>query len=149
MASIRFRILTEIARRLNLARPGTVPEFSLYSSKRANSQDHPTAAVYPGAEGIEPTTNRAGPLVSRQMAVIVEVRSAAENPFEEIDAALVWITSIMGGVRLSDSDGVLSQEVMEKQVQWRVASSDHGYVVAHLYLDVPYSTKVRDQELYS
>lgn len=150
MSTIRHRLIEEARRRLNLARPGNVPEFQAYAVRSVNSENLPFAVLYPADEDVAPVTNRAGPLVQRIATIVVEVRSAAADPMAELDAALDWITSVLGGVRLSVA-GIpnLTHEIMETKIQWRVAAKDLDYIAVFVRLEVPYTTAVRNQSTVS
>jgi len=150
MSSVRLRILQEAVVRLNDSRPPEIPEFKLMDALPTPDDDHPACVIYPGKEGVEPASNRASPLSQRTLRAICEVRVAGDNPIVTADSILVWITSKLNGVRLSTvADPRLSQEILEKDITWKIAQRNKPFMAVFVELEIPYTTKSSDQELVS
>jgi hypothetical protein len=91
MATLRKQIVDALVLALNTARPSGLPEATRLRQSQNEREAQPAISVYPGEETIKPATNRASPVVSRSLQVVVEARAAGDEPDVLLDPLLAWI----------------------------------------------------------
>lgn len=87
--SIRNDLIEAVIGALNASgRPSGIPAATRL--RLGQVEEDAAIAVYPGIEKIRPATNRASPVVKRELEVIVEYRVTGDAPDELLDPLVSW-----------------------------------------------------------
>lgn len=142
MATLRKQIVDVVLLALNTTRPAAVPEATRLRQSQVESSEQPTISVYPGDEPVRPATNRPGPLVARNLQVVVEARVEGDEPDVLLDPLLAWIEKAVP----SAISTLWHDDVQETLVhhEYKIGVVPHG--LARVTFVIPYQTRRNDPE---
>jgi hypothetical protein len=137
MSTIRSQIVTALITALNTGRPAGVSEATRIRQAQFEPSDIPTVSVYPGDESIKPATSRPGPLVLRELQIVVEARVAGDAPDELLDPTVSWIEQAVTRI---DSPLIHdAPQAVAVQHEFAIGAVPHG--VARVSFVVRYQTR--------
>lgn len=145
MSTLRNQIVTAVVTALNTNRPAGVAEASRLRQSQFEASETPSVSVYPAQESIAQATNRPGPLVRRELQIVVEARVAGDEPDELLDPTVAWIEQAV-----TQLDSTLihdAPEAVAVQHEFAVGAVPHG--VARVSFVVRYQTRRNNPEAAS
>ena len=140
MPTIRAQILDLALAALNTGTPAGVPAATSIRLAPLEDAEAPAIAVYPGSESVEPASNRPGPLVKRELELVVECRVVGDNPDDLLDPLLDWTTTALAGIESS-----LFHDIQETGTEFRFELSGQVYGLAVQRFRVLYQTARTNQ----
>ena len=142
MATIRAQILDLALAALNTDRPTGIPVATRVRLEPLEDQEAPAIAVYIGAESVEPATNRHGPLVKRELELVVECRVVGDTPDVLLDPLVDWTSRTLTGL-----ESTLFHDIQEAGTDFRFELSGYLYGLAVQRFRVLYQTQRADPSL--
>lgn len=137
MTTLRADIVSAVVAALNTNRPAGVPAASRLRQSQFEASETPSISVYPANESISPASNRPGPIVKRELQLVVEARVAGDDPDVLLDPAVSWIEQAVTSL-----DSTLIHDAPQAvaiQHEFAVGTVPHG--VARVSFVVSYQTR--------
>ena len=139
MSTLRKQIIDAALVALNTGRPTGVPAATRLRQTEFEASTTPSISIYPGAETIEPATNRYGAAVKRSLQLVVEVRASGTDPDILMDASVGWAEKALASWTSS-----LIHDVVEDSVTHEFAIGTVPIGVCRVVFYVRYSTRRTD-----
>lgn len=146
--TIRLQLRDAVIARLNLSRPGDIPEATPRRAIEGEPIEEPEIGVYLGDEKVTQIGGRWGEYVERTQEIYVQHRSIAERNEElddVIEPLLAWATRALCGAR--QDFGGLALDVTEVRTFRSPQRGDRFYQVATQLFAINYRTRRDDQTL--
>jgi hypothetical protein len=145
MSTLRAQIVDAVVAALNTGRPAGIPEASRLRQSQFEASETPSISVYPANESIQQATRVPGPLVKRELQIVVEARVAGDEPDALLDPSLSWIEQAV--TRLESALIHDAPEAVSVQHEFAVGTVPHG--VARVAFVVRFQTRRDNPEAAS